>query len=126
MSRPPSVARACSTRPSGSPGFETSAAAHPAALIALPADSIAAASRDEMKTLAPSAPSASAHARPRPLLAAATRARRSFSPRSIVELSLAARVDVPLRDVLEAIGRLDDLVHPHAVNALRHRVVIAR
>src|SRR6266853_5709009 len=80
MSRPPSLPRAWSTRASGS--LETSPAAQPTALIALPVASIAAASRDEMKTPAPSTTSASAHARPRPLLAAVTRARRPFSPRS--------------------------------------------
>src|SRR5882762_699972 len=124
MSRPPSRVRACSTRLSGSPGFDTSAAAQPAALIALPDFSIAAASRDEMKTFAPSSSSASAQARPSPLLAAVTSARRSFSPRSIPELWLAARIHVPLGDVLEAIRRLDDLVDPHAVNATRDRVVV--
>src|SRR5882762_2814022 len=91
MSRPPSEARACSTRLSGSPGFETSAATQPVALIALPVLSIAAASRDEMKTFAPSISSASAHARPSPLLAAVTSARRSFSPRSTGEIYLPAR-----------------------------------
>src|SRR3989442_789028 len=40
---------------------------------------------------------------------------------------LSARVHVPVGDVLEAVGRLDRLVHVHPVHALRHRVhVVAR
>src|SRR5450759_2334636 len=39
---------------------------------------------------------------------------------------LTARVDVPLRHVLESIGGLDDLVHAYAMHALRHGVVVAR
>src|SRR3981081_1472045 len=126
MSRPPSLGRASSTTLSGSPGFEMSAAAHPAALIALPVDSMAAASRDEMKTWEPSAASASAQARPNPLLAAVTNARRSVSPRSISRLSLACRVHVPLGDVHEPVCGLDTLIYGHTVHPLRHRVVVVR
>src|SRR2546421_11332992 len=35
---------------------------------------------------------------------------------------LSARVHVPIGDVLEAVGRLDRLVHVHPVHALRDRV----
>src|SRR5258708_13883964 len=124
-SRLGSPATAALTRPSGSPGLETSAATQPAAPICFAVLSIEAASRDEMKTSAPSAISASAHARPTPLLAAATKAPRPFKPRSIFSL-LSAGVDVPLRHVLKSIARLDHAVHVHAMHALRDRVVVVR
>jgi hypothetical protein len=85
MSSPSSFVRASLTRASGA--VDTSPAIQPAALMDLPVASIAAGSRDEIKAAAPSAISASAHARPRPLLAAVTSARRSFSPRSTRQLS---------------------------------------
>src|ERR1700730_6926738 len=125
-SRPGSLVTADLTRASGSPGFDMSAASQPAALICLAVLSMDTGSRDEMKTSAPSAISASAHARPSPLLAAVTNAPRPFSPRSIASLLSPAGVDVPLRDVLKAISRLDDAVHMHAVHALGDRVVVVR
>src|SRR5713226_9500598 len=124
-SRPDSRVIAALTSASGSPGRETSEASQPAALICLAVLSIEAASRDEMKTSAPSPISASAQARPNPLLAAVTRALRPFSLRSI-GLSLLVRVDVPLSHMLETIPRLDDAVHVHAVHALGERVVVVR
>src|SRR5258706_8261618 len=124
-SRLGSRATAALTSASGSPGLETSAATQPAAPICFAVLSIEAASRDEMKTSAPSTISASAHARPSPLLAAATKAPRPFKPRSIFSL-LSAGVDVPLRHVLKPIARLDHAVHVHAVYALRDRVVVMR
>src|SRR5260370_5392947 len=123
-SRPPRRVTAAATSASGSPGLDTSDASHPVALICLAVFSIEAASRDEMKTFAPSPMSASAHARPNPLLAAVTSALRPFSPRSIAFSLDLVGVDVPLRHVLETIPRLDNAVHVHAMHALRERVVV--
>src|SRR5438309_11170570 len=103
-----------------------SAASQPAALICLAVLAMETGSRDEMKTSARSVISASAHARPNPLLAAVTSAPRPFSPRSISSSPLPAGVDVPLRHVLKTISRLDDAVHVHAVHTLRDRVVVVR
>src|SRR5712692_3013398 len=126
-SRPDSRVVAALTSASVSSARETSAGDQPAAPISFAVRSMATESRDEMNTSAPSAISASAHARPNPLLAAVTSALRPFSPRSIASLlPLAARVDVPLRHVLEAILRLDDVVHAHAMHPLRDRVVVVR
>src|SRR5438105_6827396 len=82
MSRPAKAPAAALTRASTSARLVRSAAWWPAAPIwpARPAN--APASREEMKTSAPSRASASAQARPRPLLAAETRARLPFSPKS--------------------------------------------
>src|SRR5713226_1188448 len=89
-SSPDSRVIAALTSASGSPGRETSEASQPAALICAAVLSIETGSRDEMKTSAPSPISASAQARPNPLLAAVTRALRPFNPRSI-GLSLLKR-----------------------------------
>src|SRR5438045_9379787 len=85
---------------------------------------MAAGSLDEMYTRAPSPTSASAHARPIPLLAAVTRARRPFSPKSMKKGTSARDVDVPVGDVAKAVERLDRLVHMDAVHTLRHRVLV--
>src|SRR5260370_610338 len=66
----------------GQPYRERSPASQAFAVISCPVALIDAASRELMKTPAPSAMSASARARPSPLLAAATTARRPPTPRS--------------------------------------------
>src|SRR5260370_17655328 len=124
-SRPPSCVIAALTNASGSVGLDTSDASQPAALICFAVPSIETGSREEMKTSAPSPISASAQARPNPLLAAATRALRPFNPRSI-RLCLLVRVDVHLGPMLETIPSLHDALHVHAVHALGERVLVVR
>src|SRR5438093_4444193 len=139
MSRAPRRSIASLTRASGSPAFERSRADEPAAPISSAAASIDFGSRELMNTAAPSAASASAQARPRPLLAAVTSALRPFKPRSMPKIvlptcgevpakpaeGLPRGVDVPVGHVLEPIVRLDRLVEVHPVHPLRDGVLVA-